>query len=88
MKIHENFMLREVAGNFVVMPVGDAADRFNGMIKLNETATYLWRQMTENTTEEKLLEAMMRDYDIDRETALADIHNFVTTLREAGILDE
>ena len=88
MKIQENFLLREVAGTPVVMPVGDAAERFNGMIKLNDTATYLWRQMTENTTEEALLDAMMRDYEIDRDTALSDIRNFVNTLRAAGILDE
>ena len=43
MKINENFLLREVAGNAVVVPVGDAADRFSGMIKLNESTIKVLR---------------------------------------------
>ncbi len=88
MKINDNFLLREVAGNPVVMPVGDAAERFNGMIKLNETASYLWKKLAEDTTEEALLDAMTADYDIDRAQALADIQGFVKTLRDAGILED
>ena len=40
MKIHDGFLLREVAGNYIVMPVGAAAERLNGMIKLNETSAF------------------------------------------------
>ncbi len=88
MKINENFLLREVAGNPIVMPIGEAAERFNGMIKLNETASYLWKKLSVETTEEELLAAMTADYDIDPEKARSDIRHFVTTLRNAGLLEE
>lgn len=88
MKINSNFLLRDVAGQKVVLPVGEAAERFNGMIRLNDTGIYLWTLLEQETDEAALLAAMCRDYDIDEETARADIHRFVDTLRRAGILEE
>lgn len=88
MKINENFLLRDVAGQKVVLPVGEAAEKFNGMIRLNDTGIYLWTLLEQDTDEDALLSAMLRDYEIDEETARADIHRFVETLRRAGILVE
>ena len=88
MKINENFLLRDIAGQKVVLPVGEAAEKFNGMIRLNDTGIYLWTLLEQDTDEDALLSAMLRDYEIDEETARADIHRFVETLRRAGILVE
>ena len=87
MKINENFLLREVAGNTIVVPVGDAAERFSGMIKLNETAVFIWRTLENETDEASVVAAMCAEYDIDEETAAADVARFVATLRSAGILE-
>ena len=88
MKINENFLLREVAGNAVVVPVGDAADRFSGMIKLNETAVFVWRELEEDTDLASVIDALCKEYDIDRATAERDVSALIGTLRKAGILDE
>lgn len=88
MKINENFLLREVAGQKVVMPVGEAAEKFSGMIRLNDTGLFLWTKLEEETDEETLLAAMLAEYEIDEPTARADIHRFVEALRKAGILVE
>ena len=88
MKINENFLLREVAGHTIVVPVGEASERFSGMIKLNETAVFIWRALEEETDEASVVAAMCAEYDIDRETAAADVARIITMLRSAGILDE
>ena len=89
MKINENFLLREVAGNRVVMPVGEAAERFNGMIKLNGSGAYLFEKIQGGIADENgLVTAMLGDYDIDEETARRDIGNFVATLRKMGIIED
>lgn len=88
MKINENFLLREVAGNTIVVPVGEASERFSGMIKLNETAVFIWRTLENETDETSVVEAMCAEYDIDKETAAADVARFITTLRSAGILED
>ena len=88
MKINENFILSEVAGNAVVMPVGEAADRLNGMLKLNETGAFLFRTLMQETTEEGLVDALCTTYEIDRETAARDTAAFLRVLRAASALDE
>ncbi len=88
MKINENFLLSEVAGNAVVMPVGDAADRLGGMLKLNETGAFLFRTLQGGTTEEGLTDALCTAYEVDRDTAARDVAAFLRILRTANILDE
>lgn len=88
MKINENFLLREVAGNKVVMPVGEAAERFNGMIKLNGSGAYLFEKLLAGTDEEALVASMLADYEVDEETARRDIGRFVATLREMKIIED
>ena len=88
MKIHDGFLLREVAGNYIVMPVGGAAERFNGMIKLNETSAFLFRTLEKGTDEAGLVSALLAEYDVDAERAAADVRAFLDTLRRASVLDE
>ena len=86
MKIKEGYLLRQVAGNAVVVPVGHAD--FSGMITLNETAAFLWQQLTEGATEESLCTAMLSEYDVPADVAAADVATFLKTLRDAALLDE
>ena len=44
MKIKENFILRKIAGDDVVVPIGENIADFNGAITLNETAALLWKE--------------------------------------------
>lgn len=88
MKISKDFLLREVAGSTIVVPVGEAAARFSGMIKLNETGIYIWRKLENDTTQDAIVSALCADYDVPRETAEADVARFIGTLRAAGILTE
>ena len=88
MKIHDGFLLREVAGNYIVMPVGAAAERLNGMIKLNETSAFLFRALEKETDEESLVRALLTEYAVDAEGAKRDVRAFRDTLRRAKVLDE
>lgn len=80
--------MREVAGHFVVVPVGDAALDFNGMINLNETGALLWKTMLEGADEKKLISALLNEYDVSEETAQKDVRNFIIKMREASLIDE
>ena len=77
MKLKENFVLRQVADVWVVLPLGAATVNFDGMIKLNETGADC----------AALAEALMQEYEVDRETALADAQDFVCRLQEAGCIE-
>lgn len=87
MKIKEGFILRTVAGQNVVVPVGNHAMNFNAAITLNESAAFLWKQLENETDESSLLSALMGEYEIDSDTAKADITVFLNVLKEHGILE-
>ncbi len=87
MKIRNGFMLRKVGGQNVVVAVGAASRDFNGIIKLNETGAFLWELLKSERTPEELTEALLAEYDIDRETASADVETFVERLSRAELLD-
>ncbi|MBQ8304398.1 MAG: PqqD family protein [Clostridia bacterium] len=89
MKIAEGFLLRKVANQSVVMPMGKKAFDFNRAITLNETAAFLWSILEkEDATKEQLIEKLRAEYDVDEATAENDIDKFLNKLRENGLLNE
>ncbi|WP_026073658.1 PqqD family protein [Acetivibrio cellulolyticus] len=86
MKISKEFALREIAGNYIVIPFGEKTVNFKSMITLNETGAFLWKQLEEEKTFNELQDAMLEEYDVDSETANLDIGKFVEKLKSAGIL--
>ena len=87
MKISKEFALREIAGNYIVVPFGENSVSFKAMITLNETGAFLWRQLEAEKTEQELLTVLLEEYDIDSETAKQDVEKFVEKLKSAGIIN-
>lgn len=88
MKIKDGYILREVAGNNIVIAVGDEALNFNGIITINNAGTFLWKKLIDGATKEELLDAMLKEYDIDEKTAENDINEFINRLKQADLLAE
>lgn len=88
MKIKDGFMLREVAGQWVVVPLGERVVQFNGIMTLSESGALLWDKMKAGATEEELLAAILAEYSIDEETARADIAEFLTSIRDKDLIEE
>ena len=87
MKIKENFVIRQVADTWVVLPLGAATLNFNGMLTLNQSGVLLWRALEKCCTQEELTEVLLAEYDVSREEASADVGQFLNTLIQAGCLD-
>ena len=86
MKIKEGFILREVAGSFVVVAVGDAVKTFNGIITLNETGAFLWKALEKGATEQDLLSALLAEYDVAESVASEHVKKFIAKLTEAKLV--
>ena len=87
MKLKDGFLLREVAGQTVVLPTGGELD-LNMMITLNDTAAFLWEQLQKETDEAALVAALLGEYEVDEATAQKAVADFVAKLREHGFLAE
>lgn len=88
MRIKDGYVLRPVAGNNVVIAIGQEAINFNGIVTINGAGAFLWEKLLKETTEEEMLKALLGEYDIDEETAKKDINEFLDKLREAELLCE
>lgn len=87
MKLKDGFVLRDVAGQTVVLPSGDDLD-LNMMITLNETGKFLWERIADGAQAEALVEALLEEYDVDAATAQASVERFVGKLQENGFLED
>ena len=88
MKIKSGFITRTVAGNNVVVAVGEQSRNFNGIIKLNESGLFLWKKLSAGIEKNVLLDAFLEEYDVDRVTAESDIDAFIEVLKNAGALED
>lgn len=87
MTIKNDFVLRQVADTWVVLPLGETSIDFNGMLTLNESGAMLWRVLEQGADANALVEALIKEYDVSREQALADVNEFLADLRAAACLE-
>ena len=86
MKLKKGFVLKEVAGKCVAVPTGTDIN-FNGMITLNGTAKVLWDCLEKGAETEELVNALLAEYDVDRETAEKHAVAFVEKLKGLNFLE-
>ena len=87
MKIKDGFILREVAGSYLVVAVGNAVKEFGGIVNLNETGAFLWKLLEKSSTESEMVDALLNEYDVDRDTAEKDVKAFTDKLMEAKLVE-
>ena len=87
MKVKEGFVLRSIAGSNIVVPIGAASLDFNGMITLNDSAAFLWKVLEKGAEVDDLVNALLKEYEVDEETARTCCVNFMKKLEEAGCVE-
>lgn len=86
MRIKDGFVLREIAGQIMVIATGEASKDFHGMIKLNETGRDIFVALQEKRSEEEIVTRLQEKYEIDGEKAAEDTKAFLAQMKEAGFL--
>ncbi len=87
-KIKSGFIIEKVGDGFLAVAVGDRADEFTGLIRMNGTGAFLWKLCEdEPKTKAQLLAAVLDEYAVDEKTAAKDIDKFEEQLRLGGILE-
>lgn len=90
MKLKDGLILREVAGQFVIVPTGKRVQEVTNIVYISSSAAYLWEYMKENEFEkEDLVERIMGHYSgVTEEKASADIDKFLKKLGDNNILED
>ena len=85
MKLKSGLLLREVAGEYVVLSVGSEVE-LGGMLTLNETGATLWKCLENDAEVSDLAAALLAEYDVDEATATAHASAFANKMKELNLL--
>jgi hypothetical protein len=79
----ENITLRTMAGEhyLIVLNAGESK-----MFNLNGMGLWFWEQLENPKTKAELLEKMLEEYEVDSDTAAAEIDRFLAYLEERKLI--
>ena len=88
MKVSKQFILRNVAGDNLLIPTGSSAISMKGLILLSESGVLLYNRLQTGCTKEDLINALTSEYDVNAEDAALDTEAFLNQMRQLNILLE
>lgn len=89
MRIKDGFVVEKVGSRYLAVAVGERADEFNALIRMNGTSAFIWEKLAEaDRTVEELVGLMTAEYEVDAKRAEKDVIAFTDQLRGAGLLNE
>ena len=80
-------MIREFNGSIYAVAVDPKDDNQKKPIILNDSARILWELLSEDKTENELVERLLEEYDITRDTAEKDVSEFLSVIDKAGLIE-
>ena len=86
MKTHPDFILRQIAGENILVPCGEAAKRLSGLINLNSTAAFIWQNLNDAKDLDELTARVMENFEVDEETTRRDVNGLTAELILAGMV--
>lgn len=87
MKLKYDFTVREIVGEYVMIPLGEGALAFSGMIATSETGALLVDALKKDVTRDELAALIMSEYEVDADTAYADLDAFLAELKKLNLLE-
>lgn len=88
MKIKEGYKIRDIAGEHVIVSVGQLHVNLTKIISLNDTSVWLWEQLEGKTFDaDTVTDLLVSHYEVDRPTALTDAEAWIASLKKAELIE-
>lgn len=88
MKIKNEYIVRTVAGQNIVVPIGQAGINCKGVMTLTETGVIIFNSLLKGANKEQLINELLKEYEIDEQTATKDINTFIEKLEALNLLEK
>ena len=88
MKANDQFILRTIAGDHLLIPVGETAISIKGMIVLSESGALIYEKLKDGCSKEDLISMLTTEYEVSEEEALRDTDAFLNQMRQLNMLVE
>ena len=85
MKLKDTYITHDSDGEQILL---DTSGSFAGLIRNNKTAAFIVECLKDDTTQEKIVEAMFEKYDAPKDVLAKDVSDVIEKLRKVGALDE
>ena len=82
MRVDKEFVLREIAGDYIIIPTGKTVLEFNGLVTVNEVGVSLWKMLQNEVTFDDLVNGILEEYDVEEAVAREDIREFLDKIIE------
>lgn len=87
MKLKGEFIVREIFDEHILIPVGETALVYNGIIRLDPVGNAIWEKLKEAWDENDILKMILAEFDVSIETARKDMEEFFCQLRKHGLAE-
>lgn len=85
MRISDDYILKNIVGDYIVVPIGDSVD-INSMISVNESGVRIWNMIEDNKSLDEIADNFVTEYGISKQEAINDIDEFLKEMTDNGIL--
>lgn len=87
MHLKYQFEMMELDDRVVAVPVGDGADEFHGVVKLSETAAFIFNLLKNDISENEIIDAMEKEFDATRCMLASDVRACIEDFTKKGLLE-
>lgn len=87
LNINKEVVYREILGQHILIPVGAALTDKTGLFNMSELGAFIWKLINESKNEDEILSAILEEYDVEKEVAKKDLEEFLSKLKEFGIVE-
>ncbi len=88
MKTSNEFIMREIAGEYVLVPIGKRALTFQGLVTMNEVGALIWEMMEKESDIDQIVSGILDEYEVDEQTAIKDVLDFIGFLKDCQIIED
>lgn len=85
MQISKNYVLRTIAGDNLLVPLGGSSTETKGMILLNEMSLFIYESIQKGQTEDEILSRILDEYDVEIPQAAADLGEIISEPHHYGL---
>ena len=88
MKTSNEFIMREIAGEYVLVPIGKRALTFRGLVTMNEVGALIWEMLEKESDIDQIVSGILDEYEVDEQTARKDVLDFIGFLKDCQIIED
>lgn len=87
MRLNENYTLRSLAGNHMLVNEGDSVVDMVGLMNVNETAAWFWKKAEGLDFEvQDIVDWLLEEYELSADEASEEAGIIIDSLREIGLI--